>query len=247
MSAPPVVLRRSTRNAAKRESPAVDPKETAAPAPKKKRTTTTAIEKKPAAEKKAAAPKKATAPKKTAAAPAVVGATSSDGATSSVLKEGDELPEDLPEIQTHAGETTTLSALVKAAEKGIVIFAYPKASTPGCTTQACAFRDSTASFNDAGYAIYGLSGDSPSANEKFKTKQNLADITLLCDPKYELHARLNVKKEPKGTVRSIVVISKSDDKAVILKKSPASPAQSVEMAQKAIGISEAKAPEVKAD
>jgi peroxiredoxin Q/BCP len=121
------------------------------------------------------------------------------------------------------------------------------ASTPGCTTQACAFRDSTATFKDAGYAIYGLSGDSPSANEKFKTKQNLEDITLLCDPKYELHARLGIKKEPKGTIRSIVVLSKGEDKAVILKKSPASPGQSVDMAQKAIGISAAKVPEEKAD
>jgi hypothetical protein len=126
MSAPPVVLRRSTRNASKRESPAVDPKDTTAPAPKKKRTTAAATKKEPAAEKKAAAPKKA-APKKAAAAPAAAAAaTSSDEVAAGGLKEGDELPDDLPEIQTHAGETTTLSALVKAAENGIVIFAYPK-------------------------------------------------------------------------------------------------------------------------
>ncbi|KAF8544093.1 thioredoxin-like protein, partial [Trichophaea hybrida] len=138
------------------------------------------------------------------------------------------------EIQTHAGETITLSDLIKASDKGIVIFAYPKASTPGCTTQACAFRDSTAVFKDAGYAIFGLSGDSPAANEKFKSKQNLADITLLCDPNYALHERLQIKKGAKGTVRSVIVISKNDSGAVILKKSPASPTQSVEIAQKAI-------------
>jgi uncharacterized protein YbaA (DUF1428 family) len=100
----------------------VDPKDTTAPAPKKKRTTAAATKKEPAAEKKAAAPKKA-GPKKAAAAAA---ATSSDEVAAGELNEGDELPDDLPEIQTHAGETTTLSALVKAAENGIVIFAYPK-------------------------------------------------------------------------------------------------------------------------
>lgn len=154
------------------------------------------------------------------------------------LAEGDVLPDDLPEIQKHTGETTTLGALVAAAEKGIVIFAYPKASTPGCTTQACSFRDNYSTFKTAGYAVYGLSGDSPSANEKFSTKQSLGDIILLCDPKYELHARLQIKKSPKGTIRSVIVIGKKDDKsAVILGKGPANPAQSVAIAQKAAGIS----------
>jgi hypothetical protein len=82
----------------------------------------------------------------------------------------------------------------------------------------------------------------PAANEKFKSKQNLADITLLCDPKYELHERLQIKGA-KGTIRSVIVISKNDNGAVILKKSPATPAQSVEIAQKAIGISDTKAKE----
>jgi hypothetical protein len=106
MSAAPV-LRRSTRNAAKRESPAVTTTEETVPAAKKKRTN----EKKPAAPKKAAA----------AAAKSGDETTPAGG-----LKDGDALPDDLPEVQTHAGETTTLSALIKDSEKGIVIFAYPK-------------------------------------------------------------------------------------------------------------------------
>ncbi|KAI5857122.1 thioredoxin-like protein, partial [Tricharina praecox] len=189
--------------------------------------------------------KPATADEEPAAA-AVAPATSAAAAPAAVaeLNEGDSIPDDLPEIQTHTGETTTISALVAASEKGIVIFAYPKASTPGCTTQACAFRDSTAQFRGLGYAVYGLSGDSPSANEKFHTKQNLADIQLLCDAKYELHARLGVKKAgaAKGTVRSVVVIQKAVDatqKATVLKRAPANPAQSVDVALKAINAATA--------
>lgn len=99
------------------------------------------------------------------------------------------------------------------------------------------FRDNTASFKDAGYAIYGLSGDKPDANKKFQAKQNLADIVLLCDPTYVLHEQLGIKKNPKGTVRSVIVIQKTDSGSIILKKSPASPALSLTKAQEAIGIS----------
>lgn len=284
MSAPPVTLRRSARNSAKRTSPTAEASaaaapEAVAPATKKKRTTPATskdVEEKPKKEKKLAADKKgpvekkAPAVKKAAATvkkavaavvpaaapsdekketpaeeePAAASAAASAPAaaaatpTATELKEGDSIPDELPEIQTHTGETTTLGALIAASEKGIVIFAYPKASTPGCITQACAFRDSTAEFSGLGYAIYGLSGDSPSANEKFYTKQNLADIKLLCDPKYELHARLGVKKAgaAKATVRSVVVIKKGVDgaKATVIKKTPANPAQSVDYALKAI-------------
>lgn len=110
------------------------------------------------------------------------------------------------------------------------------ASTPGCTRQACLFRDATKAFTNAGYAIYGISGDSPKSNTNFHTKQNLADIILLCDPSYELHAKLGIKKSPKGTIRSVTIIKKDGDKATILKKSPANPEKSLEMAKEALGL-----------
>lgn len=155
---------------------------------------------------------------------------------SGALSEGDRLPTNLPEIQTHSGETTTLDALISASEKGIVIFAYPRAATSGCTTQACSFRDNYSSFKNNGYDVYGLSGDTPAANEKFSTKYTLGDIKLLSDPKYELHTQLGIKRAPKGTIRSVIVIGKKDDAAVILRKTPANPAQSVPIAQAAAGI-----------
>ena len=66
----------------------------------------------------------------------------------------------------------------------------------------------------------------------------MADIKLLCDPKYELHACLGVKKAgaAKGTTRSVVVIMKGVDgaKATVVKRSPAKVADSVDIALKAI-------------
>ncbi|RPB14473.1 hypothetical protein P167DRAFT_533889 [Morchella conica CCBAS932] len=116
-----------------------------------------------------------------------------------------------------------------------------KASTPGCIAQACLFRDSFTAFSDAGYTVYGLSGDSPAANEKFKSKQSLT-YTLLCDPTYELHEKLAIKKKPKGTIRSVVIIEKiSEDghTGKVLRISPASPQISLQIAKEAVGIDHA--------
>lgn len=59
---------------------------------------------------------------------------------------------------------------------------------------------------------------------------------LLCDPEFKLHELLGIKKDPKGTVRSVTVIEKTEGGAKIIKKSPASPEKSVDIAKKAIGI-----------
>ncbi|KAG0636428.1 thioredoxin-like protein [Tuber brumale] len=162
------------------------------------------------------------------------------------LKEGDLLPNTLPEVQTHDGGKTTLASILAKASKGIVIFAYPKASTPECTTQACLFRDNYTAFTDAGYSVYGLSGDQPGANEKFRNKQNLT-YTLLCDPTYELHEKLGIKKSPKGTIRSVIIIAKTsgDDTAApypgkILRKTKASAQVSLQVAKEVIGLDGAK-------
>ncbi|RPB28527.1 alkyl hydroperoxide reductase/ thiol specific antioxidant/ Mal allergen, partial [Terfezia boudieri ATCC MYA-4762] len=123
------------------------------------------------------------------------------------LKVGDTLPTDLAEITLDDGTKTTFSALLDASEKGIVLFSYTKASTLGCTAQACALRDNYAQFKDAGYLIYGLSGDSHTDNAKFKTKQNLG-YPLLSDPTYVFHEALGIKSAKAGTVRSVIVVQK---------------------------------------
>jgi peroxiredoxin Q/BCP len=89
------------------------------------------------------------------------------------------------EVETHDGKKVTLKQLVDESKAGVVLFTYPKANTPGCTKQACAFRDGHETLTSGGLAIYGLSGDSPKSNTTFKTKQNLP-YTLLCNPSYSL-------------------------------------------------------------
>ncbi|KAG7289763.1 hypothetical protein NEMBOFW57_006139 [Staphylotrichum longicolle] len=113
------------------------------------------------------------------------------------------------EIETNDGTKTTLKALVDASKSGVVLFTYPKASTPGCTRQACLFRDAYASLSTAsGLALYGLSTDSPKANTTFKDKQKLP-YPLLCDPAATLIGAIGLKKAPKGTTRGVFVVDKA--------------------------------------
>lgn len=63
----------------------------------------------------------------------------------------------------------------------VILYAYPAAGTPGCTTQACDFRDSMASLQGAGYTVVGLSPDTPAALARFATEQGLT-FRLLSDP-----------------------------------------------------------------
>ena len=63
----------------------------------------------------------------------------------------------------------------------VVLYVYPAASTPGCTTQACDFRDNLASLQAAGYEVVGLSPDPPAKLASFRDKQSLT-FPLLSDP-----------------------------------------------------------------
>ena len=67
----------------------------------------------------------------------------------------------------------------------IVLYAYPAASTPGCTTQACDFRDSLASLQAAGYEVLGLSPDPPATLGRFRDAEALT-FPLLSDPGREV-------------------------------------------------------------
>ena len=67
----------------------------------------------------------------------------------------------------------------------VVLYAYPAASTPGCTTQACNFRDSLASLQAAGYEVLGLSPDPPSKLARFRDAEALT-FPLLSDPSREV-------------------------------------------------------------
>ena len=67
----------------------------------------------------------------------------------------------------------------------VVLYVYPAASTPGCTTQACDFRDSLSSLQAAGYAVLGLSPDEPEELARFRQRESLT-FPLLSDPSKEV-------------------------------------------------------------
>ena len=67
------------------------------------------------------------------------------------------------------------------AGKWLVLYFYPKDDTPGCTTEACSFRDARDDIAALGAEIVGISRDEPSLHEKFKAKLSL-NFTLLSDP-----------------------------------------------------------------
>lgn len=77
-------------------------------------------------------------------------------------------------------------SLADYAGQKVVLYFYPAASTPGCTTQACDFRDNLASLASAGYQVLGISKDSGDALRKFADEQNLT-FPLLSDPELEAH------------------------------------------------------------
>jgi peroxiredoxin Q/BCP len=84
------------------------------------------------------------------------------------LRPGDEAPDfSLP---TDSGEQLSLKDL---RGRKVVLYAYPAAMTPGCTTQACDFRDSIASLKGHGYEVVGISPDSPAQLAKFRERDAL--------------------------------------------------------------------------
>jgi len=80
------------------------------------------------------------------------------------------------------------------AGRKFVLYFYPKDDTPGCTAEACEFRDEYAEFRTRGIAIVGVSADSPESHAAFKAKYNLR-FTLLSDPDKKVLKAYGVWKE----------------------------------------------------
>src|SRR3954454_7074216 len=85
-----------------------------------------------------------------------------------------------PDFTLPTDDGRTVSLADSRGRKTIVYF-YPAAMTPGCTTQACDFTDSLASLQAHGYEVLGISPDSPARLAKFRERDRLT-ITLLSDP-----------------------------------------------------------------
>ncbi|WP_068148472.1 thioredoxin-dependent thiol peroxidase [Rhodococcoides corynebacterioides] len=127
--------------------------------------------------------------------------------TDSRLSPGDPAPAlSLPDA-----DGTTVS-LADYRGKRVVVYFYPAAGTPGCTKQACDFRDSLAQLNDAGLEVLGVSPDKPAKLAKFRDEEELT-FPLLSDPdKTTLEAwgafgeKTMYGKTVRGVIRSTFVI-----------------------------------------
>src|SRR5579884_4106456 len=105
------------------------------------------------------------------------------------LHPGDPAPE--IELPNEAGEPFRLSSL---KGKNVVLYFYPKADTPGCTTEACSFRDASQRFTAKNTVIVGVSPDQTEAQAAFKGKFNLP-FTLLADADHKAAELYGVWKE----------------------------------------------------
>ncbi|QDT38642.1 thioredoxin-dependent thiol peroxidase [Stratiformator vulcanicus] len=109
-------------------------------------------------------------------------------------------------------------------EKNVVLYFYPRDMTPGCTTEACDFRDAIATFDDADTAVLGISTDSLKSHEKFAAKYELP-FTLLSDEdhaiceKYGVWAEKNMYgKKSFGVQRATFLIDKQGKVAAVWPK-----------------------------
>ena len=122
------------------------------------------------------------------------------------LSVGDEVPDF--EVESNEGPFK----LSEQRGKALVLYFYPRDSTPGCTTEACDFRDLRGEFEAAGAAIVGVSQDSLKSHGRFVEKQSL-NFPLLSDPEHLVHGVFGTWVEKKnygrvymGTQRSTFLI-----------------------------------------
>ena len=123
------------------------------------------------------------------------------------LSPGDTAPDFT--LTSDTGETVRLSDL---RGRSVIVYFYPAAMTPGCTTQACDFTDSLTSLQQAGYEVLGISPDKPEKLATFRERDGLT-ISLLSDPDKTALAAYGAFGEKKlygkvveGVIRSTVVV-----------------------------------------
>ena len=123
-----------------------------------------------------------------------------------MLKEGDKAPSF--NMSTNTGEKVSLS---KLKGKKVVLYFYPRDDTPGCTKEACGFRDDFAKYKKAGAVVIGVSKDSVESHQKFIDKYDLnfilaSDDGTVCE-KYDAWRMKNMYgKEYMGIGRSTFLI-----------------------------------------
>jgi peroxiredoxin Q/BCP len=120
-----------------------------------------------------------------------------------VIEEGTPAPDFT--LQSDAGESVTLSDL---RGKPVVLYFYPRDDTPGCTKEACEFRDAYGEFRKRGAVVLGVSPDSEASHVKFRAKYDLP-FTLLADPDHAVADLYGVWGEKKYMGRTYFGVSRS--------------------------------------
>lgn len=150
------------------------------------------------------------------------------------LKIGDFAPDF--EAQTDTAQTVKLSDY---RGQRVVLYFYPKDDTPGCTTQACGFRDNYLEIEERNAVVLGVSPDNQASHVKFKTKYDLP-FTLLVDEDHAIAEQYGVWGEKKmygktymGILRSHFVID--EEGKIVDARVNVKPADSVELALEALG------------
>ena len=126
------------------------------------------------------------------------------------MREGDTAPDFTS--TTHDGTVVSLSAL---RGRWVVLYFYPADNTPGCTAEACSFRDAYEDFTDAGAVVIGVSSNDAASHERFAGKHRLP-FSLLSDSDGSLRSAYGVKRsfglmpgrvtyviDPQGVVRKV--------------------------------------------
>jgi len=125
----------------------------------------------------------------------------------------------------HAGDTAPEFTLVDQDDASValhdlrgqrvILYFYPAAMTPGCTTEACDFRDNIASLGGAGYTVVGISRDTPQKLREFRERDGLP-FPLLSDPDHAVHdaygawgEKMNYGKKIEGVLRSTFVLDEN--------------------------------------
>jgi len=103
-----------------------------------------------------------------------------------MLKEGNRAPAFT--AATDTGDTLSLSSL---RGRSVVLYFYPKDDTPGCTVEACEFRDALPKFDGLDATVLGVSPDSETKHQRFKAKYNLP-FTLVADPDHSIAEKYGV-------------------------------------------------------
>ncbi|BGP55870.1 hypothetical protein JCM8202_002295 [Rhodotorula sphaerocarpa] len=172
----------------------------AAPAARTTKKTTSSTGKAASAAKPKAAPAKRAPPKARGAVPertkkataTKAKAEKEDKAADAHYKVGDAVED----VTLHDEDDKPVSLKSLFEDKHLVIFSYPKADTPGCTTQACGYRDVRSEYESEGATVIGISLDKPTAQLKWKSKHELG-YSLLSDPQGDFLKKLGWSEKTK--------------------------------------------------